>query len=141
MIRSLSLAAVVLCATLVSGCAGLSFQHYGPISRGHQISTGTSRADILAGIGEPDAKQAADGGWEVYIYRNLKGANYFGLYSKTKRFDTVVVFNGQGIVESITEVDYGMGHTYFSSPAWLNATHPVPTTELYPVGARKHGAN
>jgi hypothetical protein len=139
--RVFPISALLLSVALLSGCAGLSVQRYGALVRGHQVSTGASKADVLAGIGEPDAIHAADEGYEAYIYRGLKGANYFGLYAKTKRIDTIVVFSPQGIAESVTEVDYGMGHTFFAAPAFLDATHPVPTRELYLVGERKAAAN
>jgi hypothetical protein len=128
-------------AALFTGCAGLSFQKYGSLTRGHQISTGAARADVFASIGEPDVIYSGNGQGEIFVYRGLKGANYLGFYAKTKRIDTVVVFSPQGIVEGVTEIDHGMGHTFFSAPAVLNATHPVSTKELYPAGATSVGSN
>ncbi|MBI1291903.1 hypothetical protein GC173_11770 [bacterium] len=139
--RSLFLSFALVAATLFSGCAGLSIQRYGSIVRGHQLSTGAARADIFASVGEPDVIYAGNDQTEIFVYKGLKGANYFGLYAKAKRLDTIVVFNNQGIVESVTEIDHGMGHTFFSAPAVLDITHPFSSKQLTNAGAEKIGAN
>lgn len=124
----LSLAAVCLIVAGTSGCAGLSFQTYGSPLRGHRITEGATRADVLANLGEPDSIYRAKD-TEVFIYKGYKGANYLGIFSTIQRTDKVVVMDQGGAVLTASDVDAGKGLTIFS-PAFLDATHPVRTTEL-----------
>ncbi len=127
MSRSLSflLAATVVVAT--TGCAGLSLQKYGSHSRGYSVTPGARSVDVFSNLGEADSSYRR-GTAEVLVYKNYDGANYFGLFSTIKRTDYVVIVEN-GTVSSTTQVDMGNGFTLFS-PAFVEATYPVRTTEL-----------
>lgn len=124
------LLAVLLALVVVtaSGCAGLSFQQYGSGTQGHTFSLPATRGDAFINLGEPDSVYRAKG-TEVLVYKNYQGASYFGIVSKVRRDDTVVVVNGEGDVVRIQEINVGTGLTIFS-PIWADATFPIPTKEL-----------
>lgn len=124
----LSFAALCLIIAGTSGCAGLSFQSYGSPTRGHRITEGAARADVLANLGEPDSVYRSKD-TDVFVYKGYKGANYFGIFSTIQRTDKVVVMDQAGAVLTASDVDAGKGLTIIS-PAFLDATHPVRTTEL-----------
>jgi hypothetical protein len=128
MLSRLAACATVAAVVLFSGCAGLSFQSYGPTNRGHSSTVGAMRADVLASLGEPDSIYRADD-TEAFVYHNYNGASWFGLVNTIKRTDTVVVMDDKGEVLAISSVEVGTGRTYLSSPL-LGATYPVPATEL-----------
>lgn len=124
----LSLAIIALVAAGTSGCAGISFQNYGSPVRGHRITEGAARADVLANLGEPDSVYRSKD-TEVFVYKGYRGASYLGVFSTISRMDKVVVMDQAGQVLTASDVDAGSGWTVFS-PAWLDATHPVRSTEL-----------
>jgi len=114
---------------LTSGCGVIySQQNYGSPLRGHTISEGASRADVIANMGLPNGVYR-NGDTEAFVYKGITGRNYLGLYSSIKRNDTVVVMDGRGIVLTAAKVDAGAGSTWLSFPA-TDATHPVRTKEL-----------
>jgi hypothetical protein len=123
-----ALHALALCGLAILGTGCLSFQSYGSPARGHSVSTGASRGDVFANMGEPDSIYS-EGDTQVYVYKGIRGANYLGLYSKATRRDMVVVMDQKGIVISAVEVDMGRGHSLIS-PIFLDGTHPIRTTEI-----------
>lgn len=127
---SRSLFALLIGSTVAvsTGCAGLSFQSYGSTTRGHSVSQGAAKADVIASMGEPDSVFKGED-TEVFVYKGFTGANYFGIWSTIKRDDSVVVMDKKGTVMTVVPVEVGRGTTIFS-PAWLDATHPVPSKEL-----------
>jgi hypothetical protein len=127
--RALSALAIVTSALTLSACGVLvSSQSYGSPTRGHTVSEGASRADVLANLGLPDAVYKADD-TEAFLYKGVKGKNYLGLYSSIKRNDIVVVMDSRGIVMTAAPIDSGRGTTWISPP-FTDATHPVRTGEL-----------
>jgi hypothetical protein len=124
------LACALVAATLAtSGCGVIySRQKFGSPLRGHSVSEGASRADVLANMGAPNAiYKSADS--EAFIYKGVSGFNFIGLYGKATRTDTVVVMNGQGTVLGVTTVDLGNGWSIPSFP-FKDLTHPVETDTL-----------
>ncbi|MCC6546419.1 hypothetical protein IT570_04550 [Candidatus Sumerlaeota bacterium] len=120
----LLVAAVVVTAT--TGC--LSFQSYGSPTRGHTITEGASRADVLLNLGEPDSVYKSDD-TEAFTYKGLRGANYFGVYNNFYRQDTVVVMDNTGKVMSVQTIDAGRGRSLLMPPI-PDATYPIRSTEL-----------
>lgn len=122
-------APLLLASTLgITGCAGLSFQTYGPTTRGHQVTEGARRVDVLANLGEPDSIIRTETA-EVFVYKGYHGVSYFGVLSKIDRDDTVVIMDLEGSVIMAEPVEVARGWTLFS-PAFLDATHPVSTREV-----------
>ena len=127
MFRSLSFAALIVAGTTLStGC--LSFQSYGSPTRGHRVSEGATRADVLASLGEPDSVYK-NTDTEVFFYKGYRGQNWFGVYAKVKRDDTAVVMDQKGNVISSLNVEVGRGQTLFPLLG-LDATTPWKTTIL-----------
>jgi hypothetical protein len=122
----------------LTGCVGLSFQSYGPSTRGHSVSVGTNRADVFANMGEPDSIYQYPN-TEIYIYRGLRGANYLGIYSRVRREDVVVIMDSAGMVEGVLNVDRGRGHTLINPPAFIDPTHPVKSSQLVDASAVNYG--
>jgi hypothetical protein len=111
---------------LATGC--LSFQSYGSPTRGHRISEGAARADVLLNLGEPDSVYKSDDS-EAFIYKGVRGASYFGIYNNFYREDTVVVMDSAGKVLSVQTIDAGRGRTLISPP-YGDPTYPVKSSEL-----------
>lgn len=130
MFRRYSLLLLAPLAVAMVGCAGISHQQYGSTTQMHTVSPYANRGEVVANMGEPDAI-IKDEGREIYIYRALRGSNYFGIFAKVERTDTVVVFESDGTVKtSPIKVEVARGRTYFGAPFFLNATYPIPTTEI-----------
>ncbi len=115
-------------ALLMSGCAGLSFQQYGSPTRGHTVTEGATRIDVLANLGEPDSVYRTEAG-EVFVYKGYNGVSYFGVVAQLERDDTVVVMDMEGNVLMAEQVEVADGWTLFA-PAYLDATFPIPSTEI-----------
>ncbi|MEO8376654.1 MAG: hypothetical protein ABI579_03210 [Candidatus Sumerlaeota bacterium] len=122
---TLLLAAAV---TIVASTGCLSFQSYGSTTRGHKISEGASRADVLLNLGEPDSVYKSDD-TEAFTYKGIRGANYFGVYNNFYRMDTVVVMDNGGKVLSVQEIDAGRGRSLLMPPI-ADPTYPIRSTEL-----------
>ena len=120
-------AALILTLT---GCAGLSYQQYGSPTQLHTVTPYATRAEVLVNLGEPDAIYK-DGARDIFVYKGLTGANYFGLYATIKRDDTIVVIEPDGSIHAEpVVVEVGRGRTFFQAPFFLDATHPIRTTEI-----------
>ncbi len=131
-LHSLVLAGGLLAAAVtLSGCAAYSWQSYGSPVRGHMISEGATRADVLASMGEPNGVYRASD-TEVFVYRGIKGNNYFfGIYQRVKRDDTVVVMDQAGNVLTAVPVEVGRARAFFAMPGELGGdTHPIPLDVL-----------
>lgn len=127
--RALAALAIVSSALTLSACGVLvSSQSYGSPTRGHVVSEGASRADVLANMGLPDAVYRSSD-TEAFLYKGVKGKNYLGLYSSIKRNDIVVVMDSRGIVMTAAPIDSGRGSTWISPP-FTESTHPVRPHEL-----------
>ena len=119
---------------LATGCAGLSYQQYGSPTQLHTISAYATRAEVLVNMGDPDIIHKDSAGREVFVYKSLVGANYFGLYATVKRDDVIYVIEPDGTLKTDpVTVEVGRGRTYFFAPPMLDATHPFPTTTLSDV--------
>lgn len=127
--KMLLVAACAAAVFLTSSCGVImSTQSYGSPTRGHSVSAGASRADVLANLGIPNSVyRSAD--TEAFLYKGIKGRNCLGLYSSIKRNDMIVVMDSRGIVLTANTIDAGRGSTWLSPPG-LDATHPVRTREL-----------
>jgi hypothetical protein len=119
----LAILAVAGIALLGTGC--MSFQRYGSVTRDHTVSQGADKASVFASMGEPDAVYSS-GDTEVFVYRGLKGSNYFGLYSHAKRDDLVVVMDQKGIVLTAQTIQVARG-TNIIAPIFVDDTHPIST--------------
>lgn len=130
-LRSLLLAGGLFAAvSVLGGCAAYSWQSYGSPVRGHMISEGATRADVLASMGEPNSIYRADD-TEVFVYRGIKGNNYFfGIYQRVKRDDIIVVMDQGGNVLAATPVEVGRSRTFFGAPGVGGDTHPIPQEVL-----------
>ena len=131
---NLRCALFLLAATLLSlssaGCGTLySWQSYGSPTRGHVVSQGASRADVLANMGSPNSVYKSND-TEVFVYKGLTGKNWCGFLSHFRRTDTVVVMDSKGIVLTAAPVDVAKGFTLISPP-WWDATHPVRTEDAF----------
>lgn len=125
----LLLAAIAAACSLSSACGVLiSRQSYGSPTRGHTISEGASRADVIASMGSPNSIYSSKD-TEAFVYKGSRGINILGLYSSLKRQDTVVVMDANGIVLAVTPIEVGSGWTIISNP-FTDSTHPVRTGEL-----------
>jgi hypothetical protein len=124
-LRFLLLLSVV--AIFSSGCAGLSFQSYGSVNRGHKADVGYSKEEVVLNLGEPDTI-IKSGDAEAYVYKNFLGSSYFGIVTKVYREDTVVIFRNN-VAAGVESVEVGRGLTIFS-PIGIDATFPVKTKEL-----------
>lgn len=129
MIRPLALAALaVVAAPLMTGCGVIwSKQTYGS-PEFHRLTSGATKQDMFANFGQPDSIYKGEGG-EVFIYQSNLGTNFLGLASWTRRVDTVVLVDEQGVVQHVGEVTMGKGNTILSNP-FTDATHPVRRTVL-----------
>lgn len=130
MLRRFSLLLLAPAAVAMVGCAGISHQQYGSPTQLHTVTPYANRGEVIANMGEPDSIYK-DEGREIYVYKSLTGSNYFGLFAKVDRVDTIVVIEEDGTIQTdpIT-VDIARGRTYLMAPLALNATHPIPTTEI-----------
>lgn len=129
MMRHLALAALAaVVAPLMTGCGVIwSKQTYGS-PEFHRLTSGATKSDMFANLGQPDAIYKDEGG-EVFIYQSNLGTNFLGLASWTRRVDTVVLVDDQGVVQHVGEVTMGKGNTIISGP-FTDATHPVRRTVL-----------
>lgn len=116
------------CAALVATTGCMSFQSYGSPTRGHRVTEGASKADVLLNMGEPDSIYRSTD-TETFFYKGIRGANYLGVYSNFYREDTVVVMNAGGQVLSVQTIDAGRGRTILAPP-YGDPTYPVKSTEL-----------
>jgi hypothetical protein len=115
-----------LMAIATTGC--YSVQQYGPTTQGHSISVGARLAEVLANLGEPDSIYK-DKEVKILVYKGLRGKNILSVYVELERKDTIVILNDKNEVISVETVDVGKGMTIIAPP-FLDATHPIKTTEL-----------
>lgn len=129
LLRHLALAALAaVVAPLTTGCGVIwSKQTYGS-PEFHRLTSGATKQDMFANFGQPDSIYKDKGG-EVFIYQSNLGTNFLGLASWTRRVDTVILVDEQGVVQHVGEVTMGKGNTIISGP-FTDATHPVRRSVL-----------